>query len=199
MPILKARAKSDTKIISDALQALTQAQESVNLNTTALMLEWSDKCDDESYPFKGEAYDLNLVKYAFDWLIDHLSEKDYLGAPDDVREMYDMIDFFWRWIERAYFDKGLSVSECLGMLVHSPYAPWNNDREKWDTKHKSYDAEIDKVKGYVLVPVEPTPYMLERVGTINGYDGDDGQADKDHIEWWKAMIDAAKKERSTNE
>lgn len=101
-------------------------------------------------------------------MFDHLQEKGYLtlsekptnSIPDDDRKMYEMIDYFWRWIERAYFDKDLPTDMCVKMLVHSPYAPWNNDREKWDTKHKEYDAEIDKVKGYVLVPSErpsPTP------------------------------------------
>lgn len=72
------------------------------------------------------------------------------SAPQEVNEgnlmeAVDKLDFFWRWIERAYFDKDLGVKECLGCLVHSPYAPWNFDREKWDTRHKDYDAEIDKV------------------------------------------------------
>lgn len=63
----------------------------------------------------------------------------------EVRQMWDELDHFWRWIERAYFDKTLGVDMCLNVLVHSPVAPWNVDREAWDTRHKSYDADIDKV------------------------------------------------------
>jgi hypothetical protein len=63
----------------------------------------------------------------------------------EVRQMWDELDHFWRWIERAYFDKTLGVDTCLNVLVHSPSAPWNVDREAWDTRHKSYDADIDKV------------------------------------------------------
>lgn len=43
--------------------------------------------------------------------------------------------------------------------------------------------------GYVLVPRDPTPEMLEAAGTIDGYDGDN--ADADHINWWHVMVEAA--------
>lgn len=46
-------------------------------------------------------------------------------------------------------------------------------------------------EGYALVPIEPTEKMLVNVGTMEGYDGANGQADNDHIEWYKAMIAAA--------
>lgn len=63
----------------------------------------------------------------------------------ELQEAWDKLDFFWRWIERAYFDKNLSIMECVGCLAHSPYAPWNFDRESWNTKHKEYDADIEAV------------------------------------------------------
>ena len=46
-------------------------------------------------------------------------------------------------------------------------------------------------KGYVLVPVEPTPEMLESVGTMEGWDGTPWEADENHINWYQAMIAAA--------
>ena len=47
---------------------------------------------------------------------------------------------------------------------------------------------------WVLVPREPTTYMLAHTGTMNNYDVDaGGKSDADHIEWWKAMLDAAPK------
>ena len=56
------------------------------LNTKALMLKFSDTFDDESYPFKGEAYDLNLIEFAFNWLQEqgHLtsSEKPTHSIPE---------------------------------------------------------------------------------------------------------------------
>lgn len=62
-----------------------------------------------------------------------------------IETMWYELDHFWRWIERAHFDKTLGVKMCLNVLVHSPAAPWNVDREAWDTRHKSYDADIDRV------------------------------------------------------
>jgi len=68
-----------------------------------------------------------------------------LHRTDNVlTSMWDDLDFFWRWIERAYFDKSLGVEECLGVLCHSPSAPWNKDRKLWDTKHKDYDSRINE-------------------------------------------------------
>ena len=37
----------------------------------------------------------------------------------------------------------------------------------------------------------PSTYMLEFVGPMDGYDIDLGSTDRDHIDWWQAMIDAA--------
>lgn len=77
-----------------------------------------------------------------------MQTRQALSALQDhknLTEMVDQLDRFWRWIERAHFDDSLPVDMCLNMLVHSPYAPWNMDREKWDTSHKEYDAEIDRV------------------------------------------------------
>lgn len=48
-------------------------------------------------------------------------------------------------------------------------------------------------EGFVLVPVEPTNLMLEHAGIMNGYEGE--EPDKDHIEWYKIMIQAAQKEK----
>lgn len=38
---------------------------------------------------------------------------------------------------------------------------------------------------------EPTEKMLVDAGTMDGYEGIEGHADRDHIEWWDNMIDAA--------
>lgn len=42
---------------------------------------------------------------------------------------------------------------------------------------------------FVLVPRDPTPEMLVAAGTIDGYDGDD--PDADHINWWHVMLESA--------
>lgn len=143
--------------IDETIHGLTQEQESVDVEKIKhnMLKEFGGN----GHVGTGQLEDM-------EWVIDHLSEKGYLGAPDEVRKMYDMIDFFWRWVERAYFDKDLSVNECLGMLVHSPYAPWNNDREKWDTKHKEYDAEIDRVCAEVQEEML-TPLIKQASGIIN--------------------------------
>lgn len=46
---------------------------------------------------------------------------------------------------------------------------------------------------HVLVPLEPTPEMLEYAGTVTNYDAEapDAQPDADHISWWKSMLAAA--------
>lgn len=49
---------------------------------------------------------------------------------------------------------------------------------------------------YVVVPVEPTPEMLEGAGTIRHWEGTgfDHEADAAHIEWWRAMLSTLKGE-----
>ncbi|MBL4763489.1 MAG: hypothetical protein JKY93_12435 [Gammaproteobacteria bacterium] len=70
--------------------------------------------------------------------------KECLQANLDGTDIRSNKNYFWRWIERAHFSESLSAEGCVKTLVNSPYAPWNEDRESWDTKHLSYDAEIDK-------------------------------------------------------
>ena len=67
----------------------------------------------------------------------------YIAAPEpekaqkpSVEEMYYAIDRVWRWVERAKWDKVLGMQNCIDTLIHNPIAPWNVDREAWDTRHK---------------------------------------------------------------
>ena len=60
-----------------------------------------------------------------------------------------------------------------------------------DYEVKPGDMNYEAREGYAVVPIEPTREMLISVGTMEGYDASSGQADNDHIEWWKAMIKAA--------
>ena len=169
----------------------------------------------QSYPHEmamveGSAgqYDIDMIS-SYNQAIDDMHERGLLTSsekpthsiPDvELKDGIGKLDHFWRWIERAYFDKSLTLESCVKILVHSPYAPWEFNREKWDTSHKEYDAEIDAViaksKTHTLVPNEPTQEMLIYAGTMQGYDTDDmDSSDEDnHIAWWKTMCEAAKGE-----
>lgn len=48
-------------------------------------------------------------------------------------------------------------------------------------------------EGWQLVPVEPTPNMLQEAGTIDGWDGWPHMADECHTKWWASMLAAAPK------
>lgn len=52
------------------------------------------------------------------------------------------LNFIWKWIERASWDKHTSPEAAINIIKHYGHAPWYKDREKWDTTHKEYDAEI---------------------------------------------------------
>jgi len=47
-----------------------------------------------------------------------------------------------------------------------------------------------RIKTHVIVPLEPTEGMLNAAGPMEGFDCDiyEGDIDRPHIEWWKAMI-----------
>jgi hypothetical protein len=64
--------------------------------------------------------------------------------------------------------------------------------------HRSdYMADADaallaiEASGAVVVPKQPTDQMLIDAGPMDGYDTDSIHSDRDHIEWWKAMLSAS--------
>lgn len=54
---------------------------------------------------------------------------------------------------------------------------------------RSATGSLDVPEGMKCVPTKPTPRMLETVGPIAGYEGEN--PDKDHADWYAAMIEAA--------
>jgi hypothetical protein len=47
----------------------TRADQCQDISADALCHEFAERNDSESYPFKGELYDIELVTFAFKWLM----------------------------------------------------------------------------------------------------------------------------------
>ena len=92
-------------------------------------------------------------KNASDYWAKHNAPEPEKAQGDDkpsVEAMYYAIDRVWRWIERAKWDKSLGMQNCIDTLIHNPMAPWNADRDAWNTRHKEYDQQIDDdIQAYI--------------------------------------------------
>lgn len=64
------------------------------------------------------------------------------SAEKKLKEKQDDLNFIWKWIERASWDKHTSPETAISIIKHYDHAPWYKDRDKWDTSHKDYDAKI---------------------------------------------------------
>lgn len=58
---------------------------------------------------------------------------------------------------------------------------------QWQTFEVSARAAIKAMR-------MPTAAMLEDAGVMDGYEYDNTKSDEHHIDWWQAMIDAARSE-----
>ena len=65
-----------------------------------------------------------------------------------------------------------------------------NELSEAESAITALDAHRVK-QGLVLVPVEPTKSMLSYSGCMRNYFADADTPDKDHIDWWKTMIQAS--------
>lgn len=98
-----------------------------------------------------------------------------------------------KWRANIRFDMG---RKCLGSFATEveAAAAYNQAAIELHGEHarlnilesnlKTHTYDADK---FVLVPVDPTPRMLESVGTMEGWDGNAGEADENHIDWYQAI------------
>jgi hypothetical protein len=59
------------------------------------------------------------------------------------------------------------------------------------TKAEQRPSTLPIPEGMKLVPIKPTPSMLERCGPMTGYDPESETPDRDHCDWYTAMVEAA--------
>lgn len=79
----------------------------------------------ETFPFLNDADADTLARAA----IAALLVSDRSGVERDL-------NFIWKWVERAMFDKDIGMKNALDTLANYPGAPWKSGR--WDVDHKPY-------------------------------------------------------------
>lgn len=107
-----------------------------------LYINWGKPNGDESaVSFLDEDGTIHTVHGLIARLIAEQS-KQLTTTQQALDAKQEDLNFIWKWIERASWDKHTSPETAISIIKHYDHAPWYKNRENWDTNHKEYDAEI---------------------------------------------------------